>query len=426
MLVINSILFDHDLQIKEDYKRVHAGGLEAGAQFRGTRLWHHSIIVDDVTGERYRWMAPAFRWRNHDGSYHPWMIGIAYHLVPEDEVSEISSHPVAYPALMAAIIAPFRPRKDQVESYCGVAMVLFGWLGAILTYIIARRCGLTLSYAMIAVTVLLCSPWLAYSRSLFSEVPIGVALCLALLFYLAEMSTLSALAVALAIFMKPLFIVIGMGFAIELASTRQWRALAKFSIVLGVSIGCLIGFNLWLARTALLPPPLVAPPLPPGLPPTVGSFSGQGPQWSIQAILGRVFGHLIASNYGLLGFAPWALFAFWAIARSRRIAGDSRDQLAVIFYPVLFYILQLSMAGLTSGLTPGYCYGPRYWVPMLPWLAIAFAGLLQKSAPWARWSLASVAVIAAVISLPGSLRYPHLFDQPFYASLSMNQAKTLR
>jgi hypothetical protein len=65
-------------------------------------------------------------------------------------------------------------------------------------------------------------------------------------------------------------------------------------------------------------------------------------------------------------------------------------------------------------------------VPLLPWLAIAFARLFQGSATWARWGLASVAVVAAVISLSGALRYPHLFSQTFYASLSMQQAKTWR
>src|SRR5579872_3281676 len=83
VLVINSILFDHDLEIKDDYKRVAAGGIEAGALFRGIKISHHSILIDYVSGEHYRWMAPAFRWRQPDGSYHPWMIGIAYHLVPE-------------------------------------------------------------------------------------------------------------------------------------------------------------------------------------------------------------------------------------------------------------------------------------------------------------------------------------------------------
>ncbi|HXN86695.1 MAG TPA: hypothetical protein VN867_11525 [Candidatus Binataceae bacterium] len=422
LMVINSILFDHDLELKDDYKRVAAGSIDAGALFRGVKISHQSILIDGVSGEHYRWLGPAFRWRNRDGSYHPWMIGIAYHLVPEAEVTEVSSHPVAFPALMAAVIAPFRPQKDQVESYCGIAMVLFGWLGVILTYLIALRVGLTRSYAMIAVAVLVCSPWLAYSRSFFSEVPIGVALCLALLLYIAEMPALSALAVAVAIFMKPLSLVIGLGFAVDLALARRWRSLAKFSIVLGISIGCLMWFNYWLAKTAILPPRHVPPPLPAGLPAGVAS---ENPQLENQGILMSGLGNLIDFEFGLLTFAPWALFAFWSIARERGRADTSRDRLAM-FFPVLLFFLQLTTAGLTYHLTPGYCYGPRYWVPLLPWLAIAFARFFQTSATWARWSLASVALVGALISVSGALRYPHLFGQTFYASLSMHQAKTWR
>jgi hypothetical protein len=434
LMIINSILFDHDLEIKDDYKRVAAGGLEAGALFRGIEMRHESVIIDRLSGEHFRWHKPAFRWRNPDGSYHPWMVGIAGHLVPEAEVSEVSSHPVAFPALMAAMIAPFRPRKAQVEPYCALAMALIGWVGAILTYVIARRMGLRRSYAILAVAILLGSPWLAYSRSFYAEVPIGVALCLALLAYAADMPILSAIAVAVAIFMKPAFMVIGLGFAVDLAFARRWRSLAGFSAVLGISIGCLIGINCWLAKTPILPPIFGTPPGQPGLPPMGEPVFPEDSLSHVQTVLKWPFrhlkwpfGHLMAFDYGLLWYAPWALFAFWAMARAGARPDARRNLLAQMFFPVLFYFLMLTSLGLAfHGFTPGYSYGPRYWVPLLPWLAIAYARLFQHSATWARWGLATVAAAAAVISLSGALRYPHLFQQPFYASLTMRQVKTLR
>jgi hypothetical protein len=427
LMIINSLLFDHDLQLKDDYKRVAAGGLEAGALFRGIDMMHESIIIDRVSGEHFRWLKPAFRWRNRDGSYHPWMISIAGHLVPEAEVSEVSFHPVAFAALMAAMIAPFHPHKDQVEPYCALAMVLFGWLGAILTYVIARRMGLRRSYAILAVAILLGSPWLAYSRSFFPEVPIGVTLCLALLTYAIDMPILNAIAVAAAIFMKPPFAVIGLGFAVDLALARRWRALAGYAAVIGISIGCLLGMNYWLAKTPILPPIFDTLPVLPGLPDMGEPVFPADSLSQARTVLKWPFGHLMAFDYGLLWYAPWALFAFWAIARERACPDARRDRLAQIFFPVLFYFLMLTLLGLTfHGFTPGYSYGPRYWVPLLPWLALAFAHFLQHSATWARWSVATVVVAAAVISLSGALRYPHLFQQPFYASFTMRQAKALR
>jgi hypothetical protein len=427
LMIINSILFDHDLQLKDDYKRVAAGGLEAGALFRGREMLHESVIIDSVSGEHFKWLKPAFRWRNPDGSYHPWMISIAGHLVPEAEVSEVSSHPIAFPALMAVMIAPFRPHKDQVEPYCALAMALLGWLGAILTYVIARRMGLRLSYAILAVAILLGSPWLAYSRSFFVDVPIGVALCIALLAYGAEMPILSAIAVAVAMWMKPPFVVIGAGFAVDLAFARRWRALAGFATVMSISIGCLIGINYWLTKTPLLPPVFDTPPVQPGLPPMSEPIFPEDSLSYVQTVLKWPFGHLMAFDYGLLWYAPWALLAFWAIARERARPDARRDLLARMFFPVLFYFLMLTLLGLAfQGFTPGYSYGPRYWVPLLPWLALAFAHFFQHSAAWARWGLATVVVAGVVISLSGALRYPHLFEQPFYASLTMRQIKTLR
>ena len=185
-------------------------------------------------------------------------------------------------------------------------------------------------------------------------------------------------------------------------------------------------FNYWLASTPILPPAPFAPPLPSGLPSGVQSFSSDGSSLQFRIVPSRTFDHLIAFDFGLLAFAPWAMFAFWAIARTGGRSKTNRDQLAIIFFPVFFYFLQLTLAGLTAHLTPGYCYGPRYWVALLPWLAIAYARLFQGNSGRARWGLASVALAGAVISLSGALRYPHLFREPFYASLSMRQAETLR
>jgi len=100
-MITNSILFDHDLDLKDDYRRVTGGGSEAGALFRGREMQHHTVVIDRLTGEHASGLRPAFRWRNPDGSYHPWMIGIGGHLVPEAEVYEISSHPIAMSAIFA-------------------------------------------------------------------------------------------------------------------------------------------------------------------------------------------------------------------------------------------------------------------------------------------------------------------------------------
>src|SRR4030095_1153605 len=45
LMIINSILFDKDLQLQEDYRRVEQGGWEAGKFHHGRRLDNHTSLV---------------------------------------------------------------------------------------------------------------------------------------------------------------------------------------------------------------------------------------------------------------------------------------------------------------------------------------------------------------------------------------------
>jgi len=85
--------------------------------------------------------------------------------------------------------------------------------------------------------------------------------------------------------------------------------------------------------------------------------------------------NLTHKTYGLLWYAPWVVCAFWALVRAgwRYAAGD--DILAAMALPILFNFLMLgSLAVAFRSFSPGYCYGPRYWVPLLPWLALLSVG----------------------------------------------------
>jgi hypothetical protein len=437
LIVINSILFDHDLELQDDYARVAQGGLEAGAGFRG-QWWlnHHTIVVDRRSGEHAvwrHWLAPEF-------------VVIGRRVVPAADTYEVPLHPVAFPALIAALIAPLRPAKAEVEVYAAAAVTLLGWLGALITYFVALRAGLSRRWSLVAAgSLALASPWLAYSRSLFSEVPIGLALLLGLWAFACDWPAVAGLCVAAAMAMKPPFVVVGVGFATELLIARRWRSLFRFVVVLGGLAAVLVTFNYWLAREPLLPPTTSAAPAltfnywqarKPLLPPATSAVRtlahidklhfdpGSGSSLArIELGVYRFFESLISLNYGLFWYAPWTAFALWSIASRRARQGQCRDLQDYMSFPCLLYFLLLALLALlslNSGYSPSFCYGPRYWVPFLPWLAIAFAAQIAASSRSKRWSLAAVAMIAAVISIPGAIRYSHLFAKPFYASLSMH------
>src|SRR5208282_1491858 len=181
LLVLNSILFDHDLELQDDYRRAEHGPDAGGVPLPD----HHTIIVNRRTGEHGIW----FEHRQDRG------------LLPGPDVYEVSSHPVAFPAMLALLIAPFHPTMNDVQRDASLVIVLICWLGAIFTYLLSRRAGMGRGLALLATALLaLASPWLAYARAFFAEPAIGLAAVIALWALEADRPFTSALAAAAAAF----------------------------------------------------------------------------------------------------------------------------------------------------------------------------------------------------------------------------------
>src|SRR5579862_4292841 len=64
---------------------------------------------------------------------------------------------------------------------------------------------------------------------------------------------------------------------------------------------------------------------------------------------------------------PWTVVSILAIARGFRPQGAKPDLLRAMVVPLVLYVVLLGLFGSGAGL----CYGPRYWVPFLPWFALA-------------------------------------------------------
>ena len=119
LLVINSLLFDGDLALHDDYARAYRGGLEAGATYRGETLSHHTILVDPVTREHAQWLE-VFDWKRFRRCWpHPRCMDYARvgDRFPDlTDTVERSVHPIAYPAIVAAALAVGRPPIERVEG----------------------------------------------------------------------------------------------------------------------------------------------------------------------------------------------------------------------------------------------------------------------------------------------------------------------
>ena len=434
LVVVNSLLFDHSFEVRHQYSLVTAGGYEAGAPFRlvPSLSDHHTILVNQRTGDH----------QLVQGSYYD------PEFLPSPDVYEVSAHPVAFPALLALIIAPFHPSLVDVEREVGLVLAVISWLGAMGTYFLARSDGKNRGTAVVVVLVLvLASPWLAYTRAYYPEATVGGVLVLAMWASISERPVLAALGTAAAAIFKPAFGVVGLGLIFDMLRERRGREALQMISVLGACGATLFGFNYWLTRTPV-----------PGMVLGFGSVlklalaaviagltlyliqrrerreavvvfallglcwmalsafnylaripSSPGPAEGLEStFLWQLGATFFAKNYGLLVFVPWTIFAFIGIGAA--FVSDAADSklLRRMAFPLILYAVLLAL----QGSTPGYSYGPRYWVAFLPWLSvaavqqIASAGRLQKGA------FTVLTLIGVAIAIPGALRYPQLFAQP--------------
>ena len=178
LLILNSILRDGDLQLEADYRRVAAGGGDAGMRFRGVHLDHHTILVDRESGAHALWSQVYWPNRRARGP-----VGFVKKLHGFDgpEVVEVPAHPPAFPALLALLVALARPALEETETAARAAVVFISWLGLVAAYGAGRGAGFSRAQALGAVLLAgFCSPWLAYSRSYFAETAVGLFLSLAL------------------------------------------------------------------------------------------------------------------------------------------------------------------------------------------------------------------------------------------------------
>jgi len=376
LLMINTLLFRRTVELQNAYDSALHGGLDAG----GHQLPdHHTMLVNRITGEHASFFAYEHR-------FLPAMKS------PQPDVYEVSLHPMGYPLLMAFLLWPFHPSGESVEPAISAITVLMCWAAVVLTYLIALDMGMERNYALLAAGVLgLASPWLAYTRSFFSEVSTGFFLTLALWAFRKNRVAGSSLALGIASAFKLSFIVAAAGFLCELWLTKRWRALAEMSLILALCVAAILLFNLWLVPGSAL------------------VWTGvRGESVSFAFSKTALFNMLANSRHGLFVFVPWTMFAFAAFL----IRWPSND-IRLLAIPVALFLLVLScIPAVWAG--PGACYGPRYFVPFLPWMSLATV----ETARGTRWMplVVGLVVISAVIAIPGALRYHYVCDLPMSAA----------
>jgi hypothetical protein len=248
------------------------------------------------------------------------------------------------------------------------------------------------------------SSWLPYARSYFAESPIGLFLVLGFLALRSNRPFLSGIAVGIAMSMKSVFGVFGFAWVLE----RLWARRYKEAIWLTASIAFCTAlqtcFNLVMLRSPV-------------------TFGAGG--WVSAQGLSSFMETLFHPAHGLVAFVPWTLIPFvWGPFAARPGAKDAPNVLAVdarrqLILPLLMTLLVYSVIGWG----PGYCYGPRYWIAVLPFLAMLVVDFAVSGRPWRSHAVGVLAAAGLLIAVPGAIKYQELFSRPAAAAIFLDSGK---
>lgn len=358
LIKISSLIVDGDLDLGNNYESARRGGMDAGHRFIANSLGHHTLIVDRRTGESGLWVHTFGPESEPCDKEDPTCVGFRRvsqrfpDFTPNNpNFVERPWHPFLFPAVVALLLAG--TRQEALEAKAIYVVVLISWLAGLVTYACALKLGLSRNWALGTVAVLyFASPWLVYSHQLFAMTFLGLLLASALLAFLYGRFTMAAVLITLASVQSEAFVIIIPAWTLYLYFTKQKRAAWLFAAT-GI--------------TAVVAASMINRLL-------LGSVSLRGLAYIFHPVLWNAF---VEPERGLFLFVPWCLVVFLFLAALLIGRGrDRRHEVIVIAAGVLPIAAILALMPETGG----FCYGPRFWVPLLPWLAILF--VIAAKAYW--------------------------------------------
>src|SRR5262249_46309524 len=262
--------------------------------------------------------------------------------------TELPKHPVPFPALLAILLKAFGTRDSRVEAGAIYIQIFLSWLAGVVTYFCARRAALGPGASLLPVSlVYYASPWLDYSHQLFPATFMGLLLIAALWAFLSNRLWVSAILLTLATVQSEAFVFVFLGWTLVLYFLNEKRSALVFAAAgCGSLLAAAAVSHLLLGKSTIRDMSFIFDP----------------------ALVWRTF---LEPETGVLLFIPWSvvafcfmLLSFFSVRRSPPEKTRILKVLAAGTFPVAAVYMILPYTG-------QFCYGPRYWVPYVPWLALA-------------------------------------------------------
>ncbi|MCC7494622.1 MAG: hypothetical protein IT204_19850 [Fimbriimonadaceae bacterium] len=282
---------------------------------------------------------------------------------------------VAAPLYLAAGLLADGERATRVRWVSALNPLLTALTAGLLTYWLAGLgCGRRVAVAGGLGYALATMAW-PYAKTFLSE-PLSALLYLAAAWFAWRGHGWGAGgALAAAVLLRPHNLVLLPGYLWLTGGAREGRARRLLGLLLPLLLVVCwwLWFNLQRFGAAL----------------DFGYEQGIQQDFSLRALPAGLAGQLLSPGRGLLWYAPPVLLVAWGYRRLR--ARDPRLAavlLGLVAWQGLFYSLRSTWWG-------NWCWGPRYFVPVLPLLALLAAPALE-GAGRRRWALATLLALAGL------------------------------
>jgi hypothetical protein len=345
LIMLNSVIQDGDLDLRNNYDSVGQGSHQAGARYGAGFLDRHVSFW--INGQRF--IASQV--------FYPYINSASRRVLPGFDPAlasapEYGAHSPGIALLLAPFLFPFR-HTSLVEPMACLASALatlgaFLFLRALLRQFTEGPWALTLT----AVAAVLGTPLWNYSRTFFIEPDLALAVTAAFALALRRGAFLaSGFFVGAAVLMKPPLALLCVPLALLVLRLGGWRARAMALLKLGALPVVAVALTLWMNDRMYGSP-------------------WHGPQpfyWG--NVLTGAKGLLFSADRGLILWAPVTALAVlgWPwVLKKRPLEGAS-----VLLGFLVFFVIMATWKYWDGG----WCYGARLIVPAVPLLMVGMTGL---------------------------------------------------